>query len=187
MEKKKKPKNYINNADMMREIELSHAQGRMTEELGKMVMELCRRYSTHQQYANIYSHEEDMRAFGLLTVAKVWRSFNPQKSNNPFAYFTQILRHAFYQYGNTEKKQQDTKIALKKDLGLNPAFMQLLEMERVSTDNFIEGFEDSSDTDSDMNLVLTTIEDEDESPVITTTDVEQDVEIDDNGEVLERE
>lgn len=177
MEKKKKTKNYINNADMMREIELSHSQGRMTEKLGRMVMELCRRYATHPQYSNIYSHEEDMQAFGLLTVAKVWRSFNPEKSNNPFAYFTQILRHAFYQYGNMEKKQQDTKIALKKDLGLNPSFMQLIEMERVSTDNFIEGFEDSSDTDSDMNLIMASFDEEDQD---SSVDVEEVEEIKDN-------
>lgn len=151
--KKKKPKNYINNSDLLREIELSHKQNRMTEELGKMSIELCKRYAKHPQYANIYSHEEDMKAFGIMTLVKVWRSFNPEKSNNPFAYFTQILRHAFYQYGNSEKKQQDTKIAVKKDLGLNPSIVQLLEMERVSKDNFIVGFEDSSDTESDMSLI----------------------------------
>ena len=60
------------------------------------------------------------------------------------------MRHAFYQYGNSEKKAQDTKKAVKKDLGLNPSFMELLEMERVGKDNFIVGFEDSSDTESDV-------------------------------------
>lgn len=148
--KKKKPKNYLNNADLMKQIELSHAQNRMTEELGKMLMILCKRYAKHPDYSNIFSHEEDMQAFGLLTVVKVWKSFNPDKSNNPFAYFTQILRHAFYQYGNSEKKAQDTKKAVKKDLGLNPSFMELLEMERVGRDNFIVGFEDSSDNESDV-------------------------------------
>jgi len=147
--KKKKPKNYINNADLLKEIELSHGQGKMTNELGKMMMALCSRYAKHPDYANVFSHKEDMEAFGLLTVVKVWKSFNPEKSKNPFAYFTQILRHAFYQYGNSEKKSQDTKKAVKKDLGLNPSFMELLEMERVGKDNFIVGFEDSSDTESD--------------------------------------
>lgn len=148
--KKKKPKNYLNNADLMKEIELSHAQNKMTNELGKMIMVLCKRYAKHPDYSNVFSHEEDMQAFGLLTVVKVWKSFNPEKSKNPFAYFTQILRHAFYQYGNSEKKAQDTKKAVKKDLGLNPSFMELLEMERVGRDNFIVGFEDSSDTESDV-------------------------------------
>ncbi len=148
--KKKKPKNYLNNADLMKEIELSHAQNKMTNELGKMIMVLCKRYAKHPDYSNVFSHEEDMQAFGLLTVVKVWKSFNPEKSKNPFAYFTQILRHAFYQYGNSEKKAQDTKKAVKKDLGLNPSFMELLEMERVGKDNFIVGFEDSSDTESDV-------------------------------------
>jgi DNA-directed RNA polymerase specialized sigma24 family protein len=170
--KKKKPKKYINNSDLLREIELSHKQDRMTEELGKMVIELCKRYAKHPQYSNIYSHEEDMKAFAIMTVVKVWRSFNPEKSNNPFAYFTQILRHAFYQFGNSEKKQQDTKIALKKDLGLDPSIMQLLEMEKVSKDNFIEGFEDCSDTESDMTLFINPdYVDSEESGTIETIEV----------------
>ena len=71
--KKKKPKNYLNNADLMKEIELSHAQNKMTNELGKMIMVLCKRYAKHPDYSNVFSNEEDMQAFGLLTVVKVWK------------------------------------------------------------------------------------------------------------------
>lgn len=161
---KKAPKMYINNAEMLKEIAISRQQNRMTERFGWMIMELCRRYSTHPDYAKVFSHEEDMKAFGLLTVTKFWRSFNPEKSNNPFSYFTQILRHAFYQYGNYEKKTQDIKKAVKAELGLNPSFMELLEMEKAGHDDFIVGFDDSSDSHSDFMLInVEDEEDEEES------------------------
>ena len=36
-------------------------------------------------------------------------NFNPEKSNNPFAYFTQIIYYAFIRRIQKEKKQQDVK------------------------------------------------------------------------------
>ena len=40
------------------------------------------------------------------------RNFNPEKSNNPFAYFTQIIYYAFIRRIQKEKKQQDVKAKL---------------------------------------------------------------------------
>lgn len=133
--KKKKPKNYVNNGDMMIQIQLSREAGRMTDELAKMMVALCNRYAKHPDYSRIYSYDEDMKAFGLLTVCKVWRSFNPEKSNNPFAYFTQILRHAFYQYLNQETKQRTIKDVVLIDIGEQPSFKY---MENYSDDGFEE-------------------------------------------------
>ena len=36
-------------------------------------------------------------------------NFNPKKSNNPFAYFKQIIYYAFIRRIQKEKKQQDVK------------------------------------------------------------------------------
>lgn len=120
--KKKKPKNYINNADLLIEIELSREKGKMTNNLARMLMMLADRYSKHSDYSRIYSYEEDMKAFAMLTLVKVWGSFNPEKSKNPFAYFTQIIRHAFYQYLNHEKKQREIKDVILIDIGETPSF-----------------------------------------------------------------
>jgi DNA-directed RNA polymerase specialized sigma24 family protein len=119
---KKKPKNYINNADLMIEIEKSRNAGKMTNELAKMLTMLCERYSKHSDYSRIYSYNEDMKSFAMLTIAKVWKSFDPEKSKNPFAYFTQIIRHAFYQYLNYEKKQREIKDEVLIDMGFEPSF-----------------------------------------------------------------
>lgn len=105
----KKPKNYLSNANLLAEIEASRKAGRMTEQLGDMILKLCERYAKHPDYMKIYSYDDDMQAFGVYTLVKVWSRFNPDKSQNPFAYFTQIAKHAFYQYLNYEKKQRDIK------------------------------------------------------------------------------
>lgn len=136
-----KKKKYLNNADLMKQIALSRAQDRMTDELANMLMMLCARYAKHPDYANIYSYDEDMKAFAMLTFVKVWRSFNPEKSNNPFAYFTQICRHAFYQYLNHETKQRTIKDEILVNIGELPSFSYMenyndeLHDERFGYDN----------------------------------------------------
>lgn len=105
----KRPKNYLSNANILAQIEASRKAGRMTEELGNMILTLCERYAKHPDYMKIYSYDDDMKSFGVYTLVKVWSRFNPDKSQNPFAYFTQIAKHAFYQYLNYEKKQRDIR------------------------------------------------------------------------------
>lgn len=109
----KKPKNYLNNADLLKQIHLSRAQDKMTEEFSKMIMMLVDKYLNHPNYQNIFSYVEDIKSFALLTVVRVWRSFNPEKSSNPFAYFTQVIKLSIYQYSNYEKKQRRVVSAIK--------------------------------------------------------------------------
>lgn len=117
-EKKQRKRNYLNNPDLMEQIRLSKAQGKMTDELAKMCVTLVDKYAMHPQYANIYSYKEDMVSFAYFTLFKSWHYFNPDKSNNPFAYYTQITKHAFYQYVNTEKKQRDIRNAFSVEVGM---------------------------------------------------------------------
>lgn len=114
-------KKYLNNKDMLEQIRKSHEKGEMTAEFAKMIMMLCHRYSQLGKYAN-YSYNEDMQAFAALTVVKVWKGFDPNKGSNPFAYFTQTIKHAFYQYLNAEKKQRDIRDELLLNNGDNPSF-----------------------------------------------------------------
>ena len=101
MTKKKKKKNYINNKSLLEEVIKSKEQGRMTDEFAKMMMLLVKRYSSQGCYAG-YTYVDDMESYALMTVCKVWNSFNPEKSDNPFAYFTQTIKRAFWQYLHQE-------------------------------------------------------------------------------------
>lgn len=113
-------KKYLTNKELLAEIERCHLKAEMTNEFAKMIMMLCHRYSQRGEYVN-YSYNDDMQAFALMTVCKVWRSFDPAKSQNPFAYFTQTIKHAFFQFLNSERKQRDTRDALLVEQGDNPS------------------------------------------------------------------
>lgn len=150
-EKAPRRKKYLNNADLMTQIALSKAQGSMTDELAKMLMTLCARYAKHPDYSNIYSYKEDMESFAMLTCVKVWSRFNPERSNNPFAYFTQILRHAFYQYLNHEKKQREVKDIIRIDIGEAPSFTyaeNYRDSMRESADSEYSGYSNDDDSDT---------------------------------------
>tara|TARA_R100001082_G_C4345706_1_gene152181 strand:- start:1044 stop:1334 length:291 start_codon:yes stop_codon:yes gene_type:complete len=49
---------------------------------------------------------------GIENCLQYMSNFNPEKSNNPFAYFTQIIYYAFIRRIQKEKKQQDVKAKL---------------------------------------------------------------------------
>ena len=56
-----------------------------------------------------YTYRGDMVADGIEDCLLRMRNFNPEKSNNPFAYFTQIIWFAFLRRIEKEKKQQYIK------------------------------------------------------------------------------
>ncbi len=141
---KKKKKNYVNNADLLKELELSHKQNRMTEELGKMLLLLSQRYVRIPRFAK-YTYTDDMEGFALMTLCKVWKGFDSTKSNNPFAYFTQCIKNAFFQYDNGERKQRDIKDEIRISNGQNPSFNYAERMSDVITDSDASGDHDYMD------------------------------------------
>lgn len=161
-ERRKNSKNYLNNADLMKEIIKSREQNKMTDELAKMFMVLAKRYASKGRFVN-YTYNEDLQAFALLTGCKVWRSFNPEKGNNPFAYFTQVFKAAFLQFDNNERKQRDIRDAKLIDLGSSPSYSFT---DRYGSDDFEShlfndlGFETHNDMDNFFGNDATTDETE---------------------------
>lgn len=121
-----KKKNYLNNKDLLEQIKLSKAQGKMTNELAKMLQLLCYRYANKGNYIN-YTYNEDMQAYAMMMLCKTWNAFDPAKSDNPFAFYTQCIKHSFSQYLNAEKKQRDVRDAILVDNGMNPSFTYQME------------------------------------------------------------
>jgi DNA-directed RNA polymerase specialized sigma24 family protein len=52
---------------------------------------------------------EDMISDGIENCVQYIHNFDPEKSKNPFAYFTQIIHYAFLRRIQKEKKQLDIK------------------------------------------------------------------------------
>lgn len=150
---KKKPKNYLNNADLLAQLKLSHAQDRLTEEMGHMFMSLTKRYASIPRFSG-YSYNDEMQSFALLTLAKVWRGFDASKYNNPFAYFTQVVHNAFHQLDNQERRQRDIRDAILVDQGKNPSFNY---SERMSGSDNSDDFGDNDYMEvHDMDIKITT-------------------------------
>ena len=56
-----------------------------------------------------YTFKDDMVSDGIENCLQYIHNFNPDKSNNPFAYFTQIIYYAFIRRIQREKKQTHVK------------------------------------------------------------------------------
>lgn len=56
-----------------------------------------------------YSWKEDMISLGVLDCVKYWKTFNPEKTENPFAFFTAVFMAAFFRYNNKEEKEKYVK------------------------------------------------------------------------------
>ena len=52
---------------------------------------------------------DDMISYGIENCVQYIHNFDPEKSRNPFAYFTQIIHYAFLRRIQKEKKQLDIK------------------------------------------------------------------------------
>lgn len=124
--KPKKKVNYLNNKDMLAEVLKSKERGQMTDKLAHMLQTLAARYGRKGNFAN-YTYNEDMQAYAMLMLVKTWNSFNPEKSSNPFAFFTQCIKNSFIQYLNQEKRQRDIRDAQLVDKGLSPSYTYQME------------------------------------------------------------
>ena len=111
-------KKYLTNKELLTELTICREKGVMSNELARMFMLLVNKYSTKPNWAG-YSYIEDMRSCALVVICKNWQQFNPEKSQNPFAFFTQVIKNEFCAYINREKKTTSIKDTLMKEAGLS--------------------------------------------------------------------
>tara|TARA_B100000575_G_scaffold186243_1_gene149991 strand:- start:1089 stop:1679 length:591 start_codon:yes stop_codon:yes gene_type:complete len=95
-------KNYL---DAVKEAEESDSElPRIPEYIGECLLKISTRLSTKPNFIN-YTYRDEMISDGIENCVNYIRNFNPEKSNNPFAYFTQIIYYAFLRRIQREKKQ----------------------------------------------------------------------------------
>ena len=66
--------------------------------------------------------KDDMICDGIENCITYIDNFNPEKSQNPFAYFTQIIYYAFLRRIQKEKKQVDIKNKIIEKSGYSEVF-----------------------------------------------------------------
>ena len=76
--------------------------------LGSCFLKIATHLSYKPNFVN-YMFREDMISDGIENCVQYIHNFDPEKSRNPFAYFTQIIHYAFLRRIQKEKKQLDIK------------------------------------------------------------------------------
>ena len=116
---KAKPEHYVNNKEftaaisehnyaVKQAIKEGKEPPRVSEYIGECIYKIATRLSTKPNFIN-YSYRDEMICDGIENCLQYVHNFNPEKSDNPFAYFTQIIYYAFLRRIQKEKKQSHVK------------------------------------------------------------------------------
>ena len=76
----------------------------VTNYIGECFLKIANHLSYRPNFIN-YTYRDEMISDGIENCLQYCSNFNPEKSNNPFAYFTQIIYYAFIRRIQKEKKQ----------------------------------------------------------------------------------
>jgi hypothetical protein len=102
--------------------------------VGRCLLQIANRLATKPNFAN-YTFKDDMISDGIENCVSYIHNFDPEKSNNPFAYFTQIIYYAFLRRIQKEKKQLYIK---HKSLEQSVLFNSLVEGDDMGIGNNVE-------------------------------------------------
>lgn len=81
---------------------------RVPNYVGECLLKIATHLSYKANFIN-YSYRDDMILDGVENCLLYIKNFDPNKSSNPFAYFTQIIYYAFIRRISKEKKQSYVK------------------------------------------------------------------------------
>lgn len=100
--------------------------GKISRRLAMMFMLLVERYAKRGNWRN-YTYNDEMRGNALLQLSQVCLQFDESKSDNPFAFYTQVIKNSFRRILNIEKKNQDIRDDLLIVAGATPSFTRQVE------------------------------------------------------------
>ena len=123
---------YVNNKEFLEALIVFKTKCRAAKEAGEQrpqisnyIGECFLKIATHLSYKpNFvnYMFREDMICDGIENCVQYIENFNPEKSKNPFAYFTQIIYYAFLRRIQKEKRQLEIKNKILDKSGYEVAF-----------------------------------------------------------------
>jgi hypothetical protein len=159
--------NYVDNQQFLEEMvnfqrgiaeakENSTELPQCPEYIGECFLKIAQRLSFRPNFIN-YAFREEMISDGIENCIQYMNNFNPEKSKNPFAYFTQIIYYAFIRRIQKEKKQlyikyktMDNHASLGDNVEIssndkpeNYVFETMTNDQKVNMYKFIENFEET--------------------------------------------
>ena len=108
-------KNYVNNPEFLAAIvaykklcveaeDCGDDKPQIPDYIGECIYQISNRLASKPNFSG-YSYKDEMISDGLENAIQALGNFDPDKSSNPFAYFTQIIWYAFLRRIDKEKKQ----------------------------------------------------------------------------------
>ena len=133
MTKRKRSEHYVNNKEFLaaliayrESVDLAKLRGepkpRITNYLGECFLKIATHLSYKPNFVN-YMFKDDMICDGIENCVQYINNFNPEKSSNPFAYFTQIIHYAFLRRIQKEKKQLEIRQKIIERSGYDEVFV----------------------------------------------------------------
>ena len=119
MVRRKNTEYYVNNKELLEAMtsykerviyakEHGKPKPRVSNYVGDCFLKIATHLSYKPNFVN-YPFREDMICDGIENCLQYIDNFDPEKSSNPFAYFTQIIYYAFLRRIQKEKKQLEIK------------------------------------------------------------------------------
>ena len=144
MGRRKRSEHYVNNKEFLaalikhrENIEIAEIQGKEKPRIPRYIGECFLKIATHlsfkPNFVN-YMFKEDMISDGIENCVQYIHNFNPEKSQNPFAYFTQIIHYAFLRRIQKEKKQ----LEIKNKILEKTVYEQVFERDTLDDGNYSE-------------------------------------------------
>ena len=135
MAKKTNNAHYVDNKKFLQAMIEHRDKCRIAEEKGKKkpdvsnyigecFLKIANHLSYRPNFIN-YTFRDDMISDGIENCLQYMDNFNPDKSTNPFAYFTQIIYYAFIRRIQKEKKQMEVKKKMIQNAGVENMMDQL--------------------------------------------------------------
>ena len=134
--KKNKKNNihYVDNSKFLEEItkyrdsvlaanEAGTLKPRVPNYIGECFLKIATHLAYKSNFIN-YTYREEMVSDGIENCITYIDNFNPEKSKNPFAYFTQITYYAFLRRIAKEKRQQQTKYRYMRNIDVHDLITQ---------------------------------------------------------------
>lgn len=133
MKQKRKPEHYVNNKEFLDALleykgkvkdaeERGDPRPQITNYIGECFLKIATHLSYKTNFIN-YIFIDDMISDGIENSVQYINNFNPEKSQNPFAYFTQIIYYAFLRRIQKEKRQLEIKNKILERSGYSDLFV----------------------------------------------------------------
>ena len=132
MTKRKRSVHYVNNKEFLealidyrQRVAIAEQRGdpkpQISNYTGDCFLKIATHLSFKPNFVN-YIFKDDMISDGIENCVQYIHNFDPKKSSNPFAYFTQIIHYAFLRRIQREKRQLDIKNKILEKTGFDEVF-----------------------------------------------------------------